>query len=255
MSASKLAPIVLLHGVGLDSSMWNGVRQLLATGLADSREIIALDLPGHGKNDHISSPQTLKSLAEHVLARLPAQKIHLIGFSLGALISEYIAIHHPEKIETLTLVNSVYDRSEEQTKSVASRLEMAKADFTASVDASIDRWFPNRTEADEEIFNNTRQVLLANDFDSYLAAYEVFASADRELIGSLNQVSVPTLVITGELDGGSTPAMTEAISAAIPNSKSVVVAGARHMLPVERPEVFVSEVLALVQESEGEVND
>jgi (E)-2-((N-methylformamido)methylene)succinate hydrolase len=65
----------------------------------------------------------------------------------------------------------------------------------------------------------------------------------------LRSISAPTLVMTGEHDSGSTPAMAERLGAAIPTTRSVVVvAGARHLLPLESPDAITNPLLALISE-------
>jgi pimeloyl-ACP methyl ester carboxylesterase len=67
----------------------------------------------------------------------------------------------------------------------------------------------------------------------------VFATADAEVGTELSRIAVPALAVTGENDPGSTPEMTRRLAAALPDCRAVVVLGARHMLPVERPRELV----------------
>jgi pimeloyl-ACP methyl ester carboxylesterase len=67
----------------------------------------------------------------------------------------------------------------------------------------------------------------------------------------LGRITVPTLAITGELDPGSTPEMTERLATAIPGARSVVVPGARHMLPVQEPDYLAKAINEFIQESKG----
>ena len=75
-----------------------------------------------------------------------------------------------------------------------------------------------------------------NDTSSFLSAYECFATADRGLVGGLAAFDRPTLVMTGELDTGSTPAMARKLAGMIPGAACSIIAGGRHMMPVEMPE-------------------
>ncbi len=95
----------------------------------------------------------------------------------------------------------------------------------------------------------TRATLLANDPDSFLNCYRVFATADAEIADDLSRISVPALAITGERDPGSTPEMTRRLAEAIPHCRAVVVPGARHMLPVERPRELVDHLTAFIGEN------
>lgn len=85
-------------------------------------------------------------------------------------------------------------------------------------------------------------MLKSNDIDSFLYAYEVFATADGQLASELDQLSQPLLAMTGELDPGSTPDMSRRLVKAVPNGRLHVVPQARHMLPHEFPDEFVEQI-------------
>lgn len=236
-------PVALLHGVGLDSSMWVPLRDALG------RESVAVDLPGHGRQAPLTEPASLEGLAADVLARLP-ERSHLVGFSLGALIAQHIARFHPDRVQTLTCVSSVCQRTDAEASAVAGRLASAEADFAATVEASIGRWYTG-TDVPQAVVDATRTVLEANDRASFLHAYRVFAEGDAAIGPELGRITVPTLAITGELDPGSTPEMTRRLAAAIPGARAVVVPGARHMLPVQDADVLAKAINDFIHETEG----
>lgn len=241
------APIVLLHGVGLDHTMWQPLEAELA-GLTD-RPVVALDLPGHGDRSPLSAPATLGELAEDVAARMPG-RAHLVGFSLGALIAQHLAVHRARLVASLSSISSVCRRTPQEAASVRTRWQSARTDFSGSVEASLRRWYPAGTPVDADTVAATRTTLLANDVASYLHAYEVFATADAQLAPELGGISVASLAVTGELDPGSTPEMTYRLAEAIHGARAVVVPGARHMLPVEHPGELARIIHRFIEESE-----
>lgn len=245
MAETTDLPVVLLHGVGLDRTMWDALAPHLGW------PSVALDLPGHGLQPPLRAPHSLTGLADDVLARMPAGAVHLVGFSLGALIAQQIAAAAPERVATLTCVSSVCERTPDEAAAVAARLRAATADFAASAEAAIDRWYPASTTVPPATIEATRRVLLANDPESYLHAYAVFASGDAEIAPQLGRIAAPTLAITGELDPGSTPAQTLRLAAAIPGARAQIVPGARHMLPVEAPGALAAAITTLIDEREG----
>lgn len=246
---NSTTPVVLLHGVGLDSTMWEPLQALLG------RDTIALDLPGHGTQPPLREPQTLADLAEDVLRRLPDGAVHLVGFSLGALIAQHIARFHPERVATLSCVSAVCRRTPEEAAAVASRLAAARTGFADSVSASLQRWYPEGTSASAGLIAATERVLRANDVTSYLHAYAVFADGDREIAPQLGHITAPTLAITGELDAGSTPEMARRLADAVPDARLVVVPGARHMLPGEDARALGKALTVFIDESEGNQHD
>lgn len=226
--------LVLLHGVGLDRSMWASLTALLH----DDYDIVTPDLPGHGARPPVQPGIRLGDLAEGVVGDVPAGA-HLVGFSLGALVAQHIAAHNPRLISSLTCVSAVCRRTDDERAAVLARLEHAAHDFAGSASASIQRWYAG-TDVPAEHVRRTEAVLRANDRTSFLAAYRLFATADAEIAPLLPEITVRTLAITGEEDPGSTPAMTDRLAAAVPDCRAVIVPAARHMLPVQRPEALAS---------------
>lgn len=231
-------PVLLLHGVGLDHRMW----QRCLPELGRDHWVAAPDLPGHGTAGPVSPGLTLDELATSVRRRLTGP-VHLVGFSLGALVAQQLAARRPDLVRSLVLVSSVTERSPEQSAAVGDRLRTAEQDFAASAEAALNRWMTPQWQADEpQLAEQLRRTLLRNDLESYLACYRVFATADAELVGRLPEITAPTLAITGGDDPGSTAEMTARLAAAIPDARSVVVPGAKHLLPLQRPEQLCAEI-------------
>lgn len=238
--------VVLLHGVGLDRTVWSAVEEQMGR-----RPTLALDLPGHGAQPPLRSSMTLAELADDVLERMPDEPVHLVGFSLGALIAQLIAARDPERLVTLTCVSAVCSRTQGEAAAVQNRLTTARNDFRASMEQAVQRWFPGNTEISSLRRDRTFKVLMANDVESYLHAYAVFAGGDRSVAPELPKITVPTLAITGELDTGSTPEMTNRLAEVVPDARRRIVAGVRHMLPAEAPEELVAELNDFINEAEG----
>jgi (E)-2-((N-methylformamido)methylene)succinate hydrolase len=235
--------IVLLHGVGLDRRMW----QPLSALLEPEFEVDAIDLLGHGASMPAPVGTTLTDLANDVIAKMTG-KVHLVGFSLGALVAQRIAATRPDLLLTVTSVSSVCLRTDEERKAVLNRLSSAAHDFETSVEESIKRWFPEESTAHERLRTETRKVLLANDLASYLNCYRVFATGDAEIAPELERIAVPALAITGERDTGSTPAMTRKLSDLIPDCRPVIVPSTGHMLPVQKPRELAEALTSFIKE-------
>jgi (E)-2-((N-methylformamido)methylene)succinate hydrolase len=245
-------PLILLHGVGLDHEMWDA--QVKA--LTPEFKVITYDLLGHGSALPLfSSPKrrlgsSLKrnaSLRWHdgILEGWVRQlgdvasefaTFSLIGFSFGGLIAQAFAAAYPERIDKLVLMNTVYNRSPEERADVAARLALAKEQGPlAIIEAAIARWFsPEFAQENPEVIETVEGRLRCNDAQGFLSAYEAFATADQALVGELAGFAQPTLVMTGELDRGSTPAMARALAATMPHAECFILRGGRHMMPMER---------------------
>lgn len=235
--------VVLLHGVGLDRSIWRPLREHLDP---ERYDVAAPDLLGHGDAPPAPGDTGLADLAAAVLPDL-GPGTHVVGFSLGALVTQHLAIHHPDRVASATFVSSVCRRTPAERAAVLARLDAAEADFPASVEASLQRWYAG-TDVPADVVADTERILRANDIPSYLACYRVFATADAEVADDLPRIAVPTLAITGSDDPGSTPQMSERLGAAIPGCRVIVLPETRHMLPVQRPAELASALTTFIEE-------
>jgi pimeloyl-ACP methyl ester carboxylesterase len=226
--------VVLLHGVGLDHTVWDPVAERLReAGLT----VVADDLPGHGGR-RLEESATLTNLAPELDG-----PCHLVGFSLGGLVATRLAADRPDLVRTLTLVATVANRTPAEVEAVRGRLARATADFGASVDVALERWgYPPGGDVD--------RVMRANDVPSYLEAYRVFCEADDEAWGLYPQLEMPVIAITGADDPGSTPAMSEAIAAAAPDGRAIIVPGARHLVVLDAPDAVADAIIENVRRVE-----
>lgn len=97
--ADNAADLVLLHGWGLHSIVWDDIMPAL---LAHFR-VTVIDLPGMGQSPMPAGDYTLDYLAEQVAAVLP-EKCHLMGWSLGGLVALELAAGRPQQVLSLTMV-------------------------------------------------------------------------------------------------------------------------------------------------------
>jgi pimeloyl-ACP methyl ester carboxylesterase len=229
--------LVLLHGVGLNQSIW--AEQVKA--FAPTRQVITYDLLGHGRSGPVPENATLEDWAhqlENLVEELKLERFSLVGFSFGGMIAQAYAAKSADRIEKLVLMSTVYDRSEAQQASVLSRLEVVKREGPhATIRTALSRWFsPQFAESHTDVMNRYVVMLRENDASSFLSAYTCFATVDRDLVGVLAKFNRPTLIMTGELDTGSTPDMARKLAGMIPGAEYSIIAGGRHMMPVEMPD-------------------
>lgn len=226
--------LVLLHGVGLDHTMW--AQQ--AAAFQGSWRVIAPDMLGHGDSPRPRADAQLDDYADQItalLSELGVTRAVLVGFSMGALVARAIALARPDWLIGLVLLNGVFDRGDDVRDAIAARVvEVEHGGPAANAQAALQRWFTpayHRDHAAEIAQLNDR--LGRNDPQGYLATYRLFASEDNFGADRLGTIAVPTLVATGEFDVGSTPEMAHALAARIPDARTEILPGARHMMPVE----------------------
>jgi (E)-2-((N-methylformamido)methylene)succinate hydrolase len=242
--------IVLIHGVGLDHTMWNRV----LTELGD-RRVVTYDLLGHGSSAPLPSGSDLSMLVDQLRSVGDAEPspVDLVGFSLGALIAQRFALSSPERVRRLVLVSGVFNRSTDERVAILERVaDVREGGYLNNVAIAIDRWFtPEFAAAHPDVLAAVTERMMSNDVVSYANAYEIFATADEELAGQVHRITCPTLVVTGELDPRSTPAMTHALATTVANGRAVVLPGARHLTPLEVPDPLARLITTFVEEPDA----
>lgn len=252
VEAGEGHPVILIHGVGLDSTIWEQQMKSLSA----QYRVISYDMIGHGRSACPPGPYSLSQFEKQLddlLSDLAIPQAHLVGFSMGGLVAQAYAAHHPDKVSSLTIVSSVAKRTEEQREGVLARVkEVEEHGHQATIDAAIERWFnPAFQSQRPEVVDQIRRRLQTNEPDAYLAAYRVFATADEELDEKLHQIACPTFIITGELDKGSTPEMAWFMAQHIPGAEAMVLPGIRHMLPIEAGEQLNQILLSRMEQCSG----
>lgn len=221
-------PIVLIHGVGLDRHMWKN----LVPKIANHFKVISYDFLGHGDSELPSEEAALKEYVEQFIELIDSLKldtVHVLGFSMGALIAQAIAATHPKRVNKLIVLNTVFRRDAEQRQQILGRLDTLKeSGLEASYDAALKRWFQD--EPNNHDIPWIRERMLSNNFDGYLRSYRRFALADSEI--DIDSIQAPSLIMTGELDGNSTPAMSEALASQLVSGKAIIIPKQRHMMPM-----------------------
>ena len=100
-------PVVLLHG----AYMSTGAMQPLLSDLAKSRQIIAVDLQGHGRTADIDRPLQYEQMADDVAAlleHLGISQADIVGYSMGGNVALQLAIRHPDLVRKLVVASGQY---------------------------------------------------------------------------------------------------------------------------------------------------
>ena len=224
-------PIVFIHGVGLTKEIWEPQISFFK----DYNTLI-YDLLGHGKTPLKKSKASIEDLSKQLtrlVKELNFRKIHLVGFSLGALIARQFAFEHSERLSSLILLGSIYKRSEEQKRVVLNRFHVAKMNKPASRHTALRRWFTQSfIKKNPKIYKEIYLGLENNDYKNFLKSYQLFVNFqdDDSLI---KKIKVNTLITTGEHDIGSTPEMSRNLSKLVRGSKFVEIKKGKHLCGIE----------------------
>ena len=237
--------IVLMHGATgtLD-------RHFLANGvfadLAQDHRVIAFDLRGHGKSDkpHDAAAygEVMASDVVRLLDHLKIQRVHVIGYSLGAMIAGRLATKHPERLISVAYVASLPIReqdayldkfAEESVKELESDLPFRSLTLALQPPGA-------KPPTDDEMRKMMAPLVAANDVKALAALWRGY----RTLIvqdSALASVQVPMIVLIGSEDASA--AGSPAFTKAHPHIRTLIVPGAQHGGPqgvMRRPEFMAA---------------
>jgi len=233
---------LLIHGSGMSARSW--VNQL--HGRLAALRMIAIDLPGHGESDLIP-PATVEehaAIVGDVLVALDCGPAVVIGHSLGGSIAIALAARRPALVRGLVLIASC-----------------VRLPLIDSVGERLVAYLPGPLRR-LLFFSMARRVLFAPDVAAgaiatamrdlracrpETLAADVRAARAMDLTEEAAALDVPTLVLAGERDRLTTPALAERLSALIRRSRLAIVDGVGHMLPLEAPERINREIVAFVE--------
>ncbi|MBA3525942.1 MAG: alpha/beta fold hydrolase [Pseudomonadota bacterium] len=244
-------PIVFLHGVGSDKSVWKP--QLEHFGR--SRLAVAFDYPGYGDSAPAAAGMTRDDYAAAILAAMDGLGIgaaHVCGLSLGGVVA--IAMHAaaPERCASLVIADSfavhpdgrgIHQRGLEASTTIGMRaLAEARAPLLLGAGASA--------ELRDEVVETMARI----DPAAFAIGLEAVWLADQR--GRAAAIDVPTLVIVGAEDKVTPPNLSRQLADEVAGAEMHEIAGAGHLANIEKPHEFNRLVEAFVErvEARGGVN-
>ncbi|MDC0059582.1 alpha/beta hydrolase [Pelagibacteraceae bacterium] len=230
-SVNEKNPIVFVHGVGLTKEIWEP--QIF---FFKDYNTLTYDLLGHGKTPLKKSKVSFEDFSKQLVKLIDGlsfSKIHLVGFSFGALIARHFASEHSDRLSSLIMHGSIYKRTEEQRRVVKNRFEVAKMDKPVSKHTALRRWLSDDfSKKNPDIYKKIYSILEKNNRLDFLKCYEIFVNYmdDNNMIKKIN---VDTLITAGENDVGSTPEMSRNLSKIIQRSKFIEIKKGKHLCSIE----------------------
>ncbi len=226
-------PIVFLHGHTLDQRMWQPQLEAFKDHL-----VLAPTLRGYGATEPPTKPF---SFAEDVYSMLePYTQIHLVGLSLGGNIALEMAVRYPQKIRTLTLLDSSlkgFVPDEAQLKA-GQTVQLAFEQHGLEAAKKVWLGLPLFAAAREQPKLQKQLEAWVADYNGWHWAQQVSPSAAIEDVSSrLGLIEAKTLIVVGQRDTSYFQNVSRFLHQHIQGSKLKVVAEAGHMVNLEQPEM------------------
>lgn len=236
--------VVMIHGYSADKTVW----MRFAPHFTDRYRVLVLDLPGHGETpfDPALRYDTM-SQAQRVLKAMDAlgiQRAHLVGNSMGGFIAAQLALHHPERVQSATLVDAAGVIAPEPSDMDRILASGGGNPFEVSSRASFDAFYA-MTMAQPPWVPGITLDWIAADYaarrESLARIFKDFHHVDL-LDARLHEIAVPVLVMWGERDRLVHRSAADVWVRGIPGARLVSYPDLGHMPMVEDPARSAADV-------------
>ena len=237
-------PLILIHAFPLSRAMW----QKQIENLQDCARVIAPDLRGFGGSSAAAEGMTMEEYADDLARMMEIIGVNepavICGISMGGYIALNFVKKYPQYVAGLILADTRAEGDDETGK--ANRDKMIEFARTSSAKDVVTQLLPKLIGEQTrvkmpEVATEIVRIGENQEADGIVAALKSMRdrSDARKWIGD---IKVPTLVVVGEEDVLTPPAMSETLRAGIPNAKLAKIRQSGHLSNLEQPAQFNAEV-------------
>jgi len=232
-------PLVLIQGLGADRRGWLRQRGTLG----ERYHLLLVDNRGVGESDRPPGPYDLAEMAADVAAVLDHAgwaSAHVMGASMGGVISQILGVLHPDRVRSLVLACTACRHEPWRRELLTGWKATALAGGMRSFAEDNAKWLvgPRSVRRFWPVLNLFGGLALNVEPEAFGAQVDAILQADESLRHSLSAITVPTLVIVGSQDVLTPMADAEEIAEAIPGALLAVVRGGAHGFMFEHAKVF-----------------
>ena len=235
------APLLLIHGAESDRTQFADLMTRLPSGL----QAVAYDQRDTGDQVSPDEHYTMDAMADdadEVIEALQWSKVHVLGTSYGGVVAQLLAIRHPERVRTLSLVSTTGAYSWMSGFAEKSKKMSAAARAQTMLDAAVS---PDARAADPSLVDRIRAALVDRTAEQH--ARRMSALKDHDSRQQLHRIGVPTLVVHGVDDPVIPIAAGRELADHIPGSAFWEIPKARHATAFEYGDELSAKVATLVE--------
>lgn len=234
--SNQEVPILYLHSLGADLRIFDGVVVRLP-----GRTHLRMDLRGHGLSDSPAGAYTIQQLAADalgVVGAAGADRVVLVGVSVGGMVALRAALDYPDRVAGLVLSNTAAKIGEEDVW--RARIETVEEQSVGALaDSTLLRWFPEPfRQAHEPLVNGFTNMIARTSLAGYAGVCAALGAED--LRHRLHELQVPTLVVGGTDDLSTPPPLVAELAAALPKAELQILNDAGHLPMVDAAEAFTA---------------
>ena len=244
-------PVLMIQGLGASKNAWNLQRIAMATRFRN----ISFDNRGAGRSDKPTEPFTLEQMADDAIAVLDAAGIetaHIVGASMGGVISQIVAVKFPQRVRSLTLVCTACRNHPWRQELLQSWAKTAEEKGMIEVGKEAAQWVmsPRSFRRLVPAFTWMGPLAALRPRHSFTSQVHAILDTREDLVDQLSTITAPTMVIVGNQDILTPRGDSEEIAERIPNSELVVISGAAHGLMMEHSFTFNKILIEFLQRTE-----
>ena len=248
---SGATPVLMIQGLGASKNAWNLQRIAMATRF----RIISFDNRGAGRSDKPTEPFTLEQMADDAIAVLDAAGIdtaHVVGASMGGVISQIVAVKFPHRVRSLTLVCTACRNHPWRQELLQSWAKTAADKGMIEVGKEAAQWVmsPRSFRRLVPAFTWMGPLAALRPRHSFVSQIDAILNTREDLVDQLSTITAPTMVIVGNQDILTPRGDSEEIAERIPNAELVVISGAAHGLMMEHSSTFNRILIEFLQRTE-----
>jgi pimeloyl-[acyl-carrier protein] methyl ester esterase len=246
-------PIVLLHGWALNGRVWD---EMIPT-LSQCGQVIAVDLPGHGKSSLPANGRfDLDTVCEEIRHILTENSV-VMGWSLGGLIALHLAHRYPELIRKLVIVagSPQFVQSSDWPHAVQQETfdGFAKTlvdDYRGTIQRFLAIQALGSQQAKHAIKALREKVFINGEPQSRALRESLKLLSNSNVRAQLPDIHCPTLIVLGEKDRLIPPAAGADTAALLPDAHVIIINGAGHAPFISHPHIFLHITTAFINDSQ-----
>lgn len=233
--------LLCIHGLGGSSNTWTPLMEAF-----EGFKVIRPDLPGSARSalpaDKLSIDVYVAAL-ERLLRDLNIESVHLAAHSLGTVVAQHFTVRYPAKVKSLALFGPLVAPPEAARPNIVARARLARSGAAAMqeiADAIVKAATSKETQLQQPaVIALVRESVMRQPPEGYAQSCIALAEAQS---AAIDEIRVPTLLVTGDQDGVAPVANVTSMSQRIHGSRLAVFEGCGHWTPFEKPQACMQEL-------------
>lgn len=247
-------PVLLIQGLGADKHLWD----LQRIALAPWYRTIAFDNRGAGRSDKPYGAYSMEQMADDAAAVLDhagVDSAHVVGASMGGVVTQIMALRHPDRVRSLTLACTACRHHPWRKELLAEWADTAQTSGMGAMTSIAARWVigPRSFRRLAPAIGWMGPLALSRPAHAFAGQVAGILSIDDQLADRLGEIEAPTLVIVGNQDILTPRGDSEEIADSIPTAELVVISGAAHGFMIEHGTTFNRIMLDFLRRAEQSV--